>query len=77
MGHIVLRDGIRTDPENTSAIENWPEPKTVKDVRSFLGFTRYYWHFIRNYVRIARPMNDLLVGNSTTKKDKASKKPRA
>ena len=77
LGHIVSQDGIRTDPEKTSAIENWPEPKTVKDVRSFLGFTGYYRRFIKNYARIARPLNDLLVGHSTAKKDKASKKSRA
>ena len=44
---------------------------------SFLGFTGYYRRFIKNYARIARPLNDLLVGHSTAKKDKASKKPRA
>ena len=51
--------------------------KIVKDVCSFLGFTGYYRRFIKNYARIARPLNDLLVGHSTAKKDKASKKPRA
>ena len=77
LGHIVSQDRIRTDPEKTSAIENWPEPETVKDVRSFLGFTGYYRRFIKNYAKIARPLNDLLVGHSTAKKDKASKKSRA
>ena len=48
----------------------------MKDVRAFLGFTGYYRRFIRNYARIARPLNDLLVGHSTAKKDKA-KRPRA
>ena len=77
LGHIVSRDGIRTDPEKTAAIENWPEPKTVKDVRAFLGFTGYYRRFIKNYARIARPLNDLLVGHSTAKNNRASKRPRA
>ena len=77
LGHIVSRDGIRTDPEKTAAIENWPEPKTVKDVRAFLGFTGYYRRFIKNYAMIARPLNDLLVGHSTAKNNRASKRPRA
>ena len=34
---IVSWYEIRTDPENSSAIENWPEPKTVKDSTLFLG----------------------------------------
>ena len=76
LGHIVSQEGIRTDPEKTEAIKSWPIPRTVKDVRAFLGFTGYYRRFIRNYARIARPLNDLLVGHSTAKKDKA-KRPRA
>ena len=73
LGHIVSQEGIQTDPEKTSAIENWPVPKTVKEVRAFLGFTGYYRRFIRNYARIARALNDLLVGHSTAKKDKAKR----
>ena len=73
LGHIVSQEGIRTDPEKTEAIKSWPIPKTVKDVRAFLGFTGYYRRFIRNYARIARPLNDLLVGHSTAKKDKAKR----
>ena len=76
LGHIVSQEGIRTDPEKTEAVKSWPIPKTVKDVRAFLGFTGYYRRFIRNYARIARPLNDLLVRHRTAKKDKA-KRPRA
>ena len=55
------------------AIKNWPVPHTVKEVRAFLGFTGYYRRFIRNNARIARPLNNLLVGHSTAKKDKAKR----
>lgn len=70
-GHIVSQEGIQTDPEKTEAIRIWPVPKSVKDIRSFLGFTGYYRRFISNYARIAQPLNDLLVGYGTTKKKKA------
>jgi len=37
LGHIIVREGIRTDPEKISAVANWPEPRTVKQVRQFIG----------------------------------------
>ena len=67
-GHVVSENGIETDPEKIEAI--WPIPKTLQDVRSFLGFTGYYRRFIENYSRIARPLNDLLVGHCTSKTPK-------
>ena len=42
----------------------WPVPKTVKDVRKFLGLANYYRRFIKDFARVARPMNML------TRKDK-------
>jgi len=37
----------------------WPVPKTVKDVRKFLGLANYYRRFIKDFARVARPMNML------------------
>ena len=74
LGHIVSQEGIQTDPENTSAIRDWPVPQNIKDVRSFLGFTGYYRRFIQNFARIARPLNHLLIGHETFKKTKGKKK---
>lgn len=73
LGHLVSENGIETDPEKTEAIRTWPIPKTVKDVRAFLGFTGYYRRFIQNYARLARPLNDLLIGHCTNKKSKKSR----
>ena len=63
LGHVVSEKGIRTDPEKTKAVKDWPVPKNVKEVRVYLGFTGYYRRFIKNYAKIARPLNDLLVGH--------------
>ena len=73
LGHVVSEEGIKTDPEKTEAIKNWPVPKSVKDVRSFLGFAGYYRRFIKGFANIARPLNDLLVGISTNGKIKMKK----
>ena len=73
LGQVVSEYGIETDQEKTNAIRTWPTPKTVKDVRAFLGFTGCYRRFIQNYAGIARPLNDLLIGHSTSKKVKKTK----
>ncbi|MCG7875356.1 MAG: RNase H-like domain-containing protein, partial [Candidatus Thiodiazotropha endolucinida] len=73
LGHVVSEAGIRTDPDKTKAIKNWPIPRNVKEVRAYLGFTGYYRRFIKDYAKIARPLNDLLIGHCTSKKQKLKK----
>ena len=67
-------DGIKTDPDKVSAVKNWPKISGIKDLRKFLGFTSYYRKFIKDYAKIVKPLNDLLVGHSTNKKGAKSKK---
>ena len=40
LGHIISNEGIFVDPEKIEAILNWPTPKNVTDVRSFMGLVR-------------------------------------
>ena len=70
IGHVVSEASIETDPTNIEAIRSWPTLKTTKDVCRFLGFTGYYHRFIKGFAALARPLNDLLVGHSTTRKSK-------
>ena len=64
----------KTDPDKIAAIKSWPKPQTTKEVRQFLRFTGYYRRFIKGYAKIARPLNDLLIGHVTKKtKSKLSK----
>ena len=53
LGHIVSKDGIETEKKKVTAIQEWPIPKTVTEVHSFLGFTNYYHKFIPKYAQIA------------------------
>ena len=47
------------DPSKVQIIQDWPEPRKVKDIQSFLGFTNSYRHFISNYSDIAVPLTRL------------------
>jgi hypothetical protein len=57
---VILEKGVtRMDPVKISGIKDWPTPKTVKDIRSFLGFCNFYRPFIRGFATVARPLNEL------------------
>jgi hypothetical protein len=66
LGHLVGKDGIRVDPKNIEAMQDWPHPKTLKILRGFLGLTGYYRKFVKNYGKIAAPLTALLKKNSFT-----------
>ena len=59
LGHIISEEGIYVDPEKIEAIMNWPTPKNVTDVRSFMGFAGYYRRFIEGFSKVAHPITSL------------------
>ena len=59
LGHVVTKEGISVDPEKIKAIEDWPVPKDVTDLQSFMGITGYYQRFIEGFSRIANPITSL------------------
>nr|GEY92398.1 putative reverse transcriptase domain-containing protein [Tanacetum cinerariifolium] len=60
LGHIVSADGITMDPAKVEAITKWPRPKTVTEVRSFLGLAGYYRRFVEGFSRLALPLAKLM-----------------
>jgi hypothetical protein len=59
LGHIVNEQGIRPDPKKVEAVQTWPVPKNVHDVKSFLGLVTYFRKFIEHYFKIAVPLTSL------------------
>ncbi|MCO5593798.1 hypothetical protein L7F22_047816 [Adiantum nelumboides] len=59
LGHIVSKDVVRMDPAKIKAIQDWPEPVNLHEVRSFFGLCSYYRRFIHFFAGIAAPLHDL------------------
>jgi hypothetical protein len=60
LGHIITDGGISVDPAKVSDVLKWEPPRTVKEIRSFLGLAWYYHGFIEGFSKIARPLTSLL-----------------
>lgn len=60
LGHIVSNHGMSTDPEKVQSVQRWPQPKDIKELRSFLGLAGYYRNFVQNFALLARPLTDFL-----------------
>ena len=59
LGYLLGANGVKMSPKKLDTISDWPPPKSVKDVQSFLGFTNFYRRFIDNYAKIILPLNIL------------------
>jgi len=59
LGHIVGGGELKIDPSKFLVIMNWPIPKSVIEVRSFLGAAQYWRKFIANFSSIAAPLHAL------------------
>jgi hypothetical protein len=60
LGHTFSKDGISVDPSKVQEVMDWKPPKSVHQIRSFLGPVGYYRRFILDLSRIGKPMTELL-----------------
>ena len=59
LGHVVSESGVAVDPEKIEAVTKWERPKSVTEIRSFLGLAGYYRRFVKDFSRLAAPMTRL------------------
>ena len=60
LGHIVSAQGIQVDKAKIDLVRSLPPPTTVREVRSFLGHAGFYRRFIKDFLKITRPLCSLL-----------------
>jgi hypothetical protein len=60
LGHTISNEGISVDSSKVQEVTEWRPPKSVHQIRSFLGLAGYYHPFVPDFSRIAKPMTELL-----------------
>ena len=69
LGYILSPSGLTMSNNKVKIIQDWPEPKKVKDIQSFLGFANFYCQFIFNYSNIVILLTYLTQKNTSWKFD--------
>ena len=61
---MFLHPCMCPSPDRVGAVQNFPQPKNVREVRQFLGLASYYRRFVKGYATLAQPLHALTKANS-------------
>ncbi|CDO77880.1 hypothetical protein BN946_scf184690.g1 [Trametes cinnabarina] len=59
LGHIISPGKVQMDPGKVAGVTEWPTPRCKRDLQAFLGFANFYRRFIKDFAKIATPLNRL------------------
>ena len=65
LGHVVSQRGVSTDPEKIEAVAQWPAPKDLKELQTFLGTVEYYRQYIPGFATLPKPLTRLTGSKET------------
>lgn len=75
LGHIISKEGVQIDEIKIRAVQGWPWPRTITKLRGFLGLTRYYRKFVKNYGTFTQSLTKMIkkeVSNGMSRESKHS-----
>jgi len=59
LGVVMEEERVKMEEEKVAGVLKWPMPQHVRDIRKFLGLANYYRHFVKDFAKVALPMNKL------------------
>jgi len=63
LGYIVKSSGVTMSDRKVKSVQNWADPRSVKEVQIFIGFANFYRRFIKDFSKVCKPITKTLKGS--------------